>query len=270
MNWTMAAIAAVGVFVIFNMVSGANRGVDANEVDYKSFEHSAKGGEFKKLQEMPDDRIIGITPDGKRLSTTIPNQVKPYYDLEKYVDSYDRYKPKPMGLAGSLLMSLLPMALFLGVWFYMMRKMQGGGGAGGLGNFSKSKHKEERPETRFKDVAGIDEAQNDLTRLVEYLRSPQKFGKLGGRIPKGVLMVGPPGTGKTLIAKAVAGEASVPFFSISGSDFVEMFVGVGAARVRDLFGEARKKAPCIIFIDEIDAIGKKRGQGLSSNDESEQ
>ncbi len=172
----------------------------------------------------------------------------------------------------TLLINGLPLLLFLGVWIYMSRQMQGG--AGKAMGFGKSKAKllnEAQGRVTFEDVAGIDEAKEDLQEIVEFLRDPQKFQKLGGRIPRGVLLVGPPGTGKTLTARAVAGEANVPFFTISGSDFVEMFVGVGASRVRDMFEQAKKNAPCIIFIDEIDAVGRHRGAGLGGgNDEREQ
>ncbi len=172
----------------------------------------------------------------------------------------------------TLLINGLPLLLFLGVWIYMSRQMQGG--AGKAMGFGKSKAKllnEAQGRVTFEDVAGVDEAKEDLQEIVEFLRDPQKFQKLGGRIPRGVLLVGPPGTGKTLTARAVAGEANVPFFTISGSDFVEMFVGVGASRVRDMFEQAKKNAPCIIFIDEIDAVGRHRGAGLGGgNDEREQ
>jgi cell division protease FtsH len=165
------------------------------------------------------------------------------------------------------------MLLLIGVWIYFMRQMQGGG-KGGAFSFGKSKARmldEANNSTTFADVAGCDEAKEEVKELVDFLKDPQKFQKLGGRIPRGVLLVGPPGTGKTLLAKAIAGEAKVPFFSISGSDFVEMFVGVGAARVRDMFEQAKKSAPCIIFIDEIDAVGRQRGAGLGGgNDEREQ
>lgn len=165
------------------------------------------------------------------------------------------------------------MLLLIGVWIFFMRQMQGGGGKGAM-SFGKSKARmltEDQIKTTFADVAGCDEAKEEVAELVEYLREPSRFQKLGGKIPKGVLMVGPPGTGKTLLAKAIAGEAKVPFFTISGSDFVEMFVGVGASRVRDMFEQAKKAAPCIIFIDEIDAVGRQRGAGLGGgHDEREQ
>ena len=173
----------------------------------------------------------------------------------------------------AFLVSLLPFLLLIGVWIYFMNRMQGGGRGGAMG-FGKSKAKlltEKQGRVTFDDVAGIDEAKEELEEIVEFLRNPQKFSRLGGKIPKGALLVGPPGTGKTLLARAIAGEAGVPFFTISGSDFVEMFVGVGASRVRDMFEQAKKNAPCIVFIDEIDAVGRHRGAGYGGgNDEREQ
>src|SRR5690606_4443735 len=172
-----------------------------------------------------------------------------------------------------ILINLLPVALIIGFWFFMMRQMQQGGGKGAM-SFGKSRAKllnEDQTKVTFADVAGCDEAKEEVSELVEFLRDPSKFQKLGGKIPRGVLVVGPPGTGKSLLAKGIAGEAKVPFFSISGSDFVEMFVGGGASRVRDMFDNAKKNAPCIIFIDEIDAVGRQRGAGLGGgNDEREQ
>ncbi|HAM91437.1 MAG TPA: cell division protein FtsH, partial [Rhodobacteraceae bacterium] len=173
----------------------------------------------------------------------------------------------------TFILSLLPFLLLIGVWVYFMNRMQGGGRGGAMG-FGKSKAKmltEKQGRVTFDDVAGIDEAKEELEEIVEFLRNPQKFSRLGGKIPKGALLVGPPGTGKTLLARAIAGEAGVPFFTISGSDFVEMFVGVGASRVRDMFEQAKKNAPCIVFIDEIDAVGRNRGAGYGGgNDEREQ
>jgi cell division protease FtsH len=181
-------------------------------------------------------------------------------------------KEPPNNFIGPLLLNALPIVLIVGFWFFMMRQMQSGGNK--ALSFGKSRARllsMQQKKVTFKDVAGVDEAKEELKEIIEYLREPQKFQKLGGRIPKGVLLVGPPGTGKTLLARAVAGEANVPFFSISGSDFVEMFVGVGASRVRDLFEQGKKNAPCIIFIDEIDAVGRHRGAGLGGgHDEREQ
>jgi cell division protease FtsH len=183
-------------------------------------------------------------------------------------------EPKTQSLIGQLLISSFPILLLIGVWIYFMRQMQGGGGGRGAMSFGKSKARllgEDQVGVTFADVAGVDEAKDEVAEIVEFLKDPSKFQRLGGKIPKGVLMVGPPGTGKTLLAKAIAGEAKVPFFTISGSDFVEMFVGVGASRVRDMFDQAKKQAPCIIFIDELDAVGRHRGAGLGGgHDEREQ
>jgi cell division protease FtsH len=183
-------------------------------------------------------------------------------------------EPKQQSLIGQLLISSFPILLLIGVWIYFMRQMQGGGGGRGAMSFGKSKARllgEDQVGITFADVAGVDEAKAEVSEIVEFLKDPSKFQRLGGKIPKGVLMVGPPGTGKTLLARAIAGEAKVPFFTISGSDFVEMFVGVGASRVRDMFDQAKKQAPCIIFIDELDAVGRHRGAGLGGgHDEREQ
>ena len=183
-------------------------------------------------------------------------------------------EPQKQGLLGQLLISSFPILLLIGVWIYFMRQMQGGGGGRGAMSFGKSKARllgEDQVNVTFADVAGVEEAKAEVSEVVDFLKDPSKFQRLGGKIPKGVLMVGPPGTGKTLLAKAIAGEAKVPFFTISGSDFVEMFVGVGASRVRDMFDQAKKQAPCIIFIDELDAVGRHRGAGLGGgHDEREQ
>lgn len=227
------------------------------------------------LQESPGGtEIVAVTTDDRRVRSTAT-----YLDrglVGDLIDNGVKFDVKPRE-EPSLLMSILvswgPMLLLIGVWIYFMRQMQGGG-KGGAFSFGKSKARmldENNNNITFADVAGCDEAKEEVKELVDFLRDPQKFQKLGGRIPRGVLMVGPPGTGKTLLAKSIAGEAKVPFFTISGSDFVEMFVGVGAARVRDMFEQAKKNAPCIIFIDEIDAVGRHRGAGLGGgNDEREQ
>jgi len=195
-------------------------------------------------------------------------------DLRREGVEFDAEEPKSQSVIGQLLISSFPILLLIGVWIYFMRQMQGGGGGRGAMSFGKSKARllgEDQVGVTFADVAGVDEAKEEVAEIVEFLRDPSKFQRLGGKIPKGVLMVGPPGTGKTLLAKAIAGEAKVPFFTISGSDFVEMFVGVGASRVRDMFDQAKKQAPCIIFIDELDAVGRHRGAGLGGgHDEREQ
>ncbi len=211
--------------------------------------------------------------DKKRFVTYSPGDIWMVGDLVKYGVKVEAKPDEEQSFLAQVFISWFPMLLLIGVWIFFMRQMQGGG-RGGAFSFGKSKAKmldEANNSITFADVAGCDEAKEEVSELVEFLRDPPKFKKLGGRIPRGVLMVGPPGTGKTLLAKAIAGEAKVPFFSISGSDFVEMFVGVGAARVRDLFEQAKKSAPCIVFIDEIDAVGRQRGAGLGGgNDEREQ
>jgi cell division protease FtsH len=221
------------------------------------------------------DSITGNYSDGSSFTTYAPpNDPSLVQRLQERGVSITA-KPDSSGSPTLLgvLISWFPMLLLIGVWVFFMRQMQGGGRGGAMG-FGKSKAKllnEAQGRVMFDDVAGIDEAKDDLQEIVEFLKDPTKFQRLGGRIPKGALLVGPPGTGKTLLAKAIAGEANVPFFSISGSDFVEMFVGVGASRVRDMFEQAKTNAPCIIFIDEIDAVGRHRGAGLGGgNDEREQ
>ncbi|QGM46836.1 ATP-dependent zinc metalloprotease FtsH [Methylocystis heyeri] len=218
--------------------------------------------------------VTGHFNDNRSFSTYIPPDADIISRLEaKKVQISAKPSAEQNSFWMSLMLNALPLVLFIGVWIYMSRQMQGGMGGRAMG-FGKSKAKlltESQGRVTFEDVAGVDEAKEDLEEIVEFLRDPQKFQRLGGRIPRGVLLVGPPGTGKTLLARAIAGEANVPFFTISGSDFVEMFVGVGASRVRDMFEQAKKNAPCIIFVDEIDAVGRHRGAGLGGgNDEREQ
>ncbi len=220
------------------------------------------------------NEVTGHFNDNRSFSTFIPNDADIVSRLEsKKVQISAKPTSDQNSFWMSLLLNALPLVLFIGVWIYMSRQMQGGAGGRAMG-FGKSKAKlltETQGRVTFEDVAGVDEAKEDLEEIVEFLRDAQKFQRLGGRIPRGVLLVGPPGTGKTLLARAIAGEANVPFFTISGSDFVEMFVGVGASRVRDMFEQAKKNAPCIIFVDEIDAVGRHRGAGLGGgNDEREQ
>jgi len=220
------------------------------------------------------NEITGHFNDNRMFTTYSPNDPSLVQKLEaKKIQISAKPAGEGTGLLSTILVNILPLVLFIGVWIYMARQMQGGAGGRAMG-FGKSKAKlltETQGRVTFEDVAGVDEAKEDLQEIVEFLRDPQKFQRLGGRIPRGVLLVGPPGTGKTLLARAIAGEAGVPFFSISGSDFVEMFVGVGASRVRDMFEQAKKNAPCIIFVDEIDAVGRHRGAGLGGgNDEREQ
>ena len=221
-----------------------------------------------------DRTIIAITNDGKKIKATTTNLDRGLIgDLVNNGVKFDVKQPEPPSFLSQIFISWFPMLLLIGVWVFFMRQMQGGG-KGGAFSFGKSKARmldEHQNAVTFADVAGCDEAKEEVSELVDFLRDPTKFQKLGGRIPRGVLMVGPPGTGKTLLARAIAGEAKVPFFTISGSDFVEMFVGVGASRVRDMFENAKKHSPCIIFIDEIDAVGRHRGAGMGGgNDEREQ
>lgn len=266
-----------GVIFLSNMFkAGEMAKAGATEVSYSEFLGRVDGGQLSGV-EVENNRLTATVRGGGKVTTLAPNDPDLITTLRgKGVD----IKVKEPETASPLLQILIgwaPFLLFIGVWVYFMRQMQGGaGGRGGNSPFSFGKARvnvqgEDKVKVTFDDVAGVDEAKQELVEIVDYLRDPNKYQKLGGRIPKGVLLVGQPGTGKTLLAKAVAGEAGVPFFSISGSDFVEMFVGVGAARVRDLFETGKKNAPCIIFIDEIDAVGRHRGAGLGGgNDEREQ
>ncbi|MDO9235889.1 MAG: ATP-dependent zinc metalloprotease FtsH [Aquabacterium sp.] len=270
--WLVVALVLFTVFKQFDRVS-----TGGSQVGYSDFLDEVRAKRIKTvtLQEGGGGtEILATTTDDKRIRSTAT-----YLDrglVGDLINSGVKFDVKPRE-EPSLLMSLLvswgPMLLLIGVWIYFMRQMQGGG-KGGAFSFGKSKARmldESTNNVTFADVAGCDEAKEEVKELVDFLRDPQKFQKLGGRIPRGVLLVGPPGTGKTLLAKSIAGEAKVPFFTISGSDFVEMFVGVGAARVRDMFDQAKKNSPCIIFIDEIDAVGRHRGAGLGGgNDEREQ
>lgn len=245
----------------------------AQKLTFSEFVHDVKQGDVRSINV--EQRVIrGVTKDNKRFETYIPLESPTLLnDLLKTGISVEGQKPQEQSLFVHILINWLPMLLFIGVWIFFMRQMQGGGGRGAM-SFGRSKARllgEDQVKITFKDVAGVEEAKEEVVELVDFLREPGKFQKLGGSIPRGVLLVGPPGTGKTLLAKAVAGEARVPFFTISGSDFVEMFVGVGASRVRDMFEQAKKQAPCIIFIDEIDAVGRHRGAGLGGgHDEREQ
>ncbi|MDP2230932.1 ATP-dependent zinc metalloprotease FtsH [Methylotenera sp.] len=264
------AIAMV-LLAIFN-VTGVKNAVDS-QVVYSQFIQEVKDGRVAKVQI--DGRILrGTTQDGKKFNTYAPADPWLVSDLLKNNVTVEAKPDEEQSFLMSIFVSWFPMILLIGVWIFFMRQMQGGGKGGGPFSFGKSKARqldEGNNQTTFADVAGCDEAKEEVTEIVEFLRDPTKFQKLGGRIPRGVLMVGPPGTGKTLLARAIAGEAKVPFFTISGSDFVEMFVGVGASRVRDMFEQAKKSSPCIIFIDEIDAVGRSRGSGTGGgNDEREQ
>ena len=269
--WLVIAVVLMSVFQSFS--PGESSKV---QTDYTTFLKEANQGQIREVRIDSESREIkGTKRSGESFSTYIP-----YFDDQLISDLVKQdvkilgEPPEEPSLLTSIFISWFPMLLLIGVWIFFMRQMQGGVGGRGAMSFGKSKARlmgEDQIKTTFADVAGCDEAKEDVSELVDFLRDPSKFQKLGGRIPTGVLMVGPPGTGKTLLAKAIAGEAKVPFFSISGSDFVEMFVGVGASRVRDMFEQAKKAAPCIIFIDEIDAVGRQRGAGMGGgHDEREQ
>ncbi|WP_296299798.1 ATP-dependent zinc metalloprotease FtsH [Rheinheimera sp.] len=272
-NLMVWLVIAVILMTMFNSFSPTDR--SERQTSYTQFINDVKQGQVREVKVDRTGVVTGVKRDGQRFETVIPGG----YDdgllkdlIENGVDGTG-VQPEEGSLLGQIFISWFPMLLLIGVWIFFMRQMQGGGGKGAM-SFGKSRARlmgEDQIKTTFADVAGCDEAKEEVSELVDYLKDPSRFQKLGGRIPKGVLMVGPPGTGKTLLAKAIAGEAKVPFFTISGSDFVEMFVGVGASRVRDMFEQAKKAAPCIIFIDEIDAVGRQRGAGLGGgHDEREQ
>jgi len=265
---------AVTLFFLFvvNSMNGPGRG-SFQQVNYNEFLEQLKDGAVQEVV-IQEQQIRGRRTDGTHFETFNPGDPGLIGDLINQGVEIRAKPPEAPGLLTQMFVSWLPFIVMIGVWIWFMRRSTGGAGPGGLFNFGKSRarqHAEGEVKITFKDVAGVEEAKEEVSELVEFLRNPQKFNQLGGRIPRGVLMVGPPGTGKTLLARAIAGEAKVPFFSISGSDFVEMFVGVGASRVRDLFEQAKKQAPCIVFIDEIDAVGRRRGAGLGGgHDEREQ
>jgi len=266
--WVVIAVVLMSVFNNFGPQSN-----DSGSMDYSSFISNVKNGAVARV-DIQGRTISGELTDGSKFTTYSPD-----YDpglIGDLLDNGVTIKAEPAektSLLMQIFISWFPMLLLIGVWIFFMRQMQGGGGKNPM-SFGKSKARmlnEDQVKVTFKDVAGVEEAKEEVAELVDFLRDPSKFQKLGGRIPRGILMAGSPGTGKTLLAKAIAGEAKVPFFSISGSDFVEMFVGVGASRVRDMFEQAKKHAPCIIFIDEIDAVGRHRGAGMGGgNDEREQ
>ena len=269
-NIAIWLIVALVLMTVFNQFGVKN--IAEGQVVYSQFIDEVKQGRIAKVTI--DGHVLrGVTNDGKKFTTYAPSDPWLVSDLLKNSVTVEAKPDEEPSLLMNIFVSWFPMILLIGVWIFFMRQMQGGG-RGGAFSFGKSKARqldESMNPVTFGDVAGCDEAKEEVSELVEFLRDPTKFQKLGGRIPRGVLMVGPPGTGKTLLAKAIAGEAKVPFFTISGSDFVEMFVGVGAARVRDMFEQAKKNSPCIIFIDEIDAVGRHRGAGTGGgNDEREQ
>ncbi|AJC19296.1 ATP-dependent zinc metalloprotease FtsH [Pandoraea pulmonicola] len=270
--FSKAAVWLVIALVLFTVFKQFDKPHVQEGVTYSQFMDDAKNGKIKNV--VVQGRSLQVTPsDGQKYTIVSPGDIWMVGDLMKYGVQVSGKADDEPNVLMSALYYLGPTLLIIGFWFYMMRQMQGGG-KGGAFSFGKSRARlidENANPVTFADVAGCDEAKYEVGELVDFLKDPQKFQKLGGRIPRGVLLVGPPGTGKTLLARAIAGEAKVPFFSISGSDFVEMFVGVGAARVRDMFENAKKQSPCIVFIDEIDAVGRHRGAGMGGgNDEREQ
>lgn len=267
--WLIIALVLVSVFSNFNPHGGA-----VEKVSYSQFLKDLKQGTVQSVMVEDDKLIHGVTKNNHSFVTFMPLPDFALLDeLIKHNVDVNGQEKQQEGFLMHLFVNWFPMFLLIAVWVFFMRQMQGGGGKGAM-SFGRSRARllgEDQVKVNFSNVAGVDEAKEEVKELVDFLREPSKFQKLGGRIPRGVLLVGPPGTGKTLLAKAVAGEAKVPFFTISGSDFVEMFVGVGASRVRDMFDQAKKQAPCIIFIDEIDAVGRHRGAGLGGgHDEREQ
>ncbi len=269
MMWGVIVLLVVG---LFNLFKNPKHPVASDTVPFSSFLKNVEDGRVVRV-EIKGNNIEGVLADGTAFKTYAPNDPNLVEKLSsKGVNITAAPQDNQMPSLWGILLSWFPMLLLIGVWVFFMRQMQGGkGGAMGFGRSKAKLLSEARGKVTFNDVAGIDEAKEEVEEIVEFLRDPRKFRRLGGKIPKGALLIGPTGTGKTLLAKAIAGEASVPFFSISGSDFVEMFVGVGASRVRDMFEQGKKNAPCIIFIDEIDAVGRSRGAGLGGgNDEREQ
>ncbi|MFC7291647.1 ATP-dependent zinc metalloprotease FtsH [Hirschia litorea] len=274
-NLALLGVVLLLLFAFVTLMQGNQSHANAGNISYSAFLEKAQNGQIKTAQ-FKGDQISGKDSADAPYVTTMPGiefnlgeKLAQEYGVDVSAESVSR-GGGVLGYIGNF----LPIIIILGIWFFLWRQMQGGGGGRGAMSFGKSKARlltERQGRVTFDDVAGVDEAKEELQEIVEFLQEPGKFQRLGGKIPKGALLVGPPGTGKTLIARAVAGEANVPFFTISGSDFVEMFVGVGASRVRDMFEQAKKNAPCIIFIDEIDAVGRSRGAGLGGgNDEREQ
>ena len=269
-NFAIWLVVALVLMTVFNNYMGDKQASASKPLEYSVFIEEVRQGQIDRVK-LALPVITGVKKSGEKFETYAPNDPWLISDLIKYDVKFEAVPQEERSMLWSIFISWFPMILLIGVWLFFMRKMQGGG-QGGAFTFGKSRAKMETHNVAtFDDVAGCDEAKEEVAEIVQFLRNPSKFQKLGGRIPRGVLMVGSPGTGKTLLARAIAGEAKVPFFSISGSDFVEMFVGVGAARVRDMFEQAKKQSPCIVFIDEIDAVGRQRGAGLGGgNDEREQ
>ena len=258
--------------VVVTLVQGPSTSTAASGLGYSDFLTKVDEGQVKSV-EIRGSELVGKLTSDEDFRTYNPGDAQLIQHLRDKNVRFDAKPEEGRSLLSQLVISMLPFLLMIGIWMFVMRQMQNGAGKGAMG-FGKSRAKllqQKEGRVTFDDVAGIDEAREELQEIVEFLKDPSKFNRLGGKIPKGALLVGPPGTGKTLLARAIAGEANVPFFNISGSDFVEMFVGVGASRVRDMFEQGKKSAPCIIFIDEIDAVGRSRGAGLGGgNDEREQ
>ena len=272
-NLILWAVIVVVLMSVFNNFTKSTK--QPAQLSYSQFIDDVRSGQVREVSIEADNRTIqGYKNSGEKFTAYNPNDDKLVDELLNNNVVIDTGPGKQRSILVDIFISWFPMLLLIGVWIFLMRQMQGGGGSRGAMSFGKSKARlmgEDQIKVTFADVAGVEEAKDEVSELVEFLRDPGKFQKLGGKIPRGVLMVGSPGTGKTLLAKAIAGEAKVPFFTISGSDFVEMFVGVGASRVRDMFAQAKKHSPCIIFIDEIDAVGRHRGAGLGGgHDEREQ
>ncbi|WP_372786670.1 ATP-dependent metallopeptidase FtsH/Yme1/Tma family protein, partial [Phenylobacterium sp.] len=266
--WGVIVVVLIG---LYSMVTGGGKAASAGEITYSQLLGKVNAGQVKSA-EFRGPSVTVTDQAGKPFTAVTPNDQQ---DLTKRLEAQGAnisFKSAAGSPVLNFVLSSLPVLLLIGVWIFFMRQMQGG--TRGAMGFGKSKARlltENKNRVTFDDVAGVEEAKEEVVEIVDFLKDPQKFQRLGGKIPKGALLIGPPGTGKTLLARAIAGEAGVPFFTISGSDFVEMFVGVGASRVRDMFEQAKKNAPCIIFIDEIDAVGRHRGAGLGGgNDEREQ
>ncbi|TVR83490.1 MAG: ATP-dependent metallopeptidase FtsH/Yme1/Tma family protein [Rhodospirillales bacterium] len=268
--WLLAGLV---LFLLFSAVQGPSPGAQGQELSYSEFVANVEAGGVSDVS-IRGQEATGTLRDGQTFTTVIPEGADVVPTLVERGVRVSASPPPQPSLLSSLFISAFPVLLLIAVWIYFMRRMQGGGPGGGIMGFGKSRARmlaQDHRRVTFDEVAGIDEAKQELEEIVDFLKDPQRFQRLGGQIPKGCLLVGPPGTGKTLLARAIAGEANVPFFTISGSDFVEMFVGVGASRVRDMFEQAKKNSPCIVFIDEIDAVGRHRGTGLGGgHDEREQ
>ena len=271
-NLGLWIVILLGLAVVVNVIQGPGRSSSGDALAYSDFLARVDDGAVKSV-EIRGDEIVGRTSGDDEFRTYNPGDTQLIERLRQKGVRFDARPEESRSVVAQLFFNMLPFILMIGIWIFVMRQMQNGAGRGAMG-FGKSRAKllvQKEGRVTFDDVAGIDEAREELQEIVDFLKDPGRFSRLGGKIPKGALLVGPPGTGKTLLARAIAGEANVPFFSISGSDFVEMFVGVGASRVRDMFEQGKKSAPCIIFIDEIDAVGRSRGAGLGGgNDEREQ